>query len=767
MNQDPMLPPDENLESGSGTGSAPLSGEPVSSVSSPPPSEEGFMSESSRPELPAVEETARQDIENETAAEPAGVLSGGTDPEGEAEPAMVSAGTEPEVMTWPQDQESIASVSGGDEPSEDHSSSETSAPEGENQEPAASVVGEPVEAGTGERELTVAAAAEPLAEKPASPASEPEPLIMEEHELEEMEHEEHEEDEMSPEEMASLNASQLVQMADHWNRDPDPVQAGRAIQKLKPLFEAAYAQEKAEALEKYIGEGGEPEAFKFKSEDLENRFQKLYRAIQEKRKLNQEFQQRERVKNQEQKLVLLDKLRSLVNDNEHSPAFDAFRAIREEWRKIGPVGSDQARNLNASYASLCERFYSQSEIYHNLRDFDRKKNLEQKLEIIQKVEALADEPRIARVMKELMSHQEEYRTLGPVPKEKVEEIKERYKKAVDVLYERRKQFNEERRQQVAEEVALKDALVEKILPFESFSASTAREWQEKTRELIALQEEWKAIPGRFREKTLEQNKTFWAVFKKYMNAKNEFFRKLEKGRKDILSGKRALVDEVNGLKDSEDWDGVANRLREIQAEWKNLPPVFGKEGQKIYDEFKAGLDHFFGRLRDRRSGEDKVQSENLAVKEAICAEIENLAAGSKGDRTALDGFRERFRNAGFVPSRAIQKINGRFSKALIDLITRSEEIPENEKENLKINLLSSRSTYSPEGVKSLKNQEGYIQKRLQQLRREVGNLEDNMAMFKMSKNAMALLEDVQKKINLSRLEIKELESQLRDIRSAE
>jgi prefoldin subunit 5 len=81
--------------------------------------------------------------------------------------------------------------------------------------------------------------------------------------------------------------------------------------------------------------------------------------------------------------------------------------------------------------------------------------------------------------------------------------------------------------------------------------------------------------------------------------------------------------------------------------------------------------------------------------------------------------------------------------------------------------LSSRTTYSSEGVKSLKNQEGYIQKRLQQLRKDVGTLEDNMAMFKMSKNAMALMEDVQKRANLYKLEIKELESQLKEIRNSE
>jgi hypothetical protein len=252
-----------------------------------------------------------------------------------------------------------------------------------------------------------------------------------------------------------------------------------------------------------------------------------------------------------------------------------------------------------------------------------------------------------------------------------------------------------------------------------------------------------------------------------MHAKGDFFRQMDKAKQDLISAKQALIDEVDSLKDGEDWDGIANRMKFLQGEWKKIAPVFGKEGQKLYDAFRAGMDHFFTRLRDQRSGEDKIQLENLAAKEAVCAEIEALAASGTGSRKKLDELKDQFRNIGFVPMKSIQKINARFSKAMIEMIDAATEFQPYDKEKLKINILSNRSTYSTEGVKTLRNQEGYIQKRLLQLRKDVGNLEDNVAMFKMSKNAMAMIEDVQKRINLSKLEIKELESQLKEIRNAE
>ena len=610
-------------------------------------------------------------------------------------------------------------------------------------------------------------AASVVEETPSVQAENPvevEMLVVEDHEMEEMEKEDAE---AVIEDYSSLDKEQLVKIAEQMNRDSDPVVANRAIQKIKPLFEALYAQEKAEALEKFVAEGGNPEVFEFKHHALEQRFYQAQKGIYEKRKLSQEFQQKERGKNLEAKLTILEQLRQLVDDHEHTPGYDKFKVIREEWKKIGPVGPEHAQNLNASYYSLIERFYSLSEIYHNLRDFDRKKNLELKQELIAKIERLAAEPMISKAMKDLMTYQDDYRGLGPVPKDRQEEIKDRLKKAVDVIYDRRRAFNDERKKLISEEVTLKEAILEKMAGLDTFIATGVKEWRDKTTEVLAFQEEWKAIPGRSREKSTELNKQFWALYKKFMNAKGDFFRQMEKAKQDVITAKQALIDEVDSLKDGEDWDGIANRMKFLQGEWKKVAPVFGKEGQKLYDAFRAGLDHFFTRLRDQRSGEDKIQSENLTAKEAVCAEIEALAASGTGSRKKLDELKDQFRNIGFVPMKSIQKINGRFSKAMIEMIDAATEIQPYDKEKLKINILSNRSTYSTEGVKTLRNQEGYIQKRLLQLRKDVGNLEDNVAMFKMSKNAMAMIEDVQKRINLSKLEIKELESQLKEIRNAE
>lgn len=595
-------------------------------------------------------------------------------------------------------------------------------------------------------------------------STEVEDLVLGDQEMEEMEKEDAE---STLEDFSGLDKEQLVKLAEQLNRDADPVVANRAIQKIKPLFEALYQHDKAEALEKFVQDGGSADTFEYKYHGLEQRFYQAQKGIYEKRKINQEFQQKERAKNLEAKLTILEQLRQLVDDHEHTPGYEKFKVIREEWKKIGPVGPEHAQNLNASYYSLIERFYSLSEIYHNLRDFDRKKNLDLKLDLIARIEKLADEPMISKAMKDLMTYQDEFRSLGPVPKDKLEEIKERLKKAVDVIYERRRVFVEERKKLLSEEIGLKQSLIAKVADYDTISASSVKEWQAKTKELLAVQDEWKSIPGRGRDKTVDLNKQFWGIFKKFMYNKNEFFRELEKGKKDLVASKQALIDEVNSLKDGDDWDGIANRMKQLQTEWKNQPPVFGKDNHRLYEAFRAGIDHFFSRLREQRSGEDKIQAENLQNKEAVCLEIEKLAQSGKGSRKQLEELKDQFRNIGFVPLKSMQKINGRFSKAMMDMIDASKEIPENEKERLKINILSSRATYSTEGVKTLKNQEGYIQKRLMQLRKDVGNLEDNVSMFKMSKNAMALIEDVQKRINLSKLEIKELESQLKEIRNSE
>ena len=73
----------------------------------------------------------------------------------------------------------------------------------------------------------------------------------------------------------------------------------------------------------------------------------------------------------------------------------------------------------------------------------------------------------------------------------------------------------------------KEALVEKIKVFRDFKTDRIKEWNEKTKEVLAIQKEWEAIGGLPKDKAKDINKKFWGAFKKFFRNKNQFFKKLD------------------------------------------------------------------------------------------------------------------------------------------------------------------------------------------------------------------------------------------------
>src|SRR5690606_34073428 len=109
----------------------------------------------------------------------------------------------------------------------------------------------------------------------------------------------------------------------------------------------------------------------------------------------------------------------------------ALKEIQNEWRSIGPVPSQYVRSLWANYSALIDRFYDKRSIYFELKELDRKKNLEAKLEICEKAERLDQVENIKEAIKELNQLHEEFKHIGPVPKDEQEEVWRRFKAASD------------------------------------------------------------------------------------------------------------------------------------------------------------------------------------------------------------------------------------------------------------------------------------------------------------------------------------------------
>ena len=129
-----------------------------------------------------------------------------------------------------------------------------------------------------------------------------------------------------------------------------------------------------------------------------------------------------------------------MDSDESNASFNKFKEIQDEWKSAGPFPGNQSKTIWANYNALVNLFYDKRSIYFELKELDRKKNLEAKLELCDKAEQIAKEKDLKRAIVELNELHREFKHIGPVPKSDQEVLWDRFKTASDEIYSRRKEY---------------------------------------------------------------------------------------------------------------------------------------------------------------------------------------------------------------------------------------------------------------------------------------------------------------------------------------
>jgi hypothetical protein len=533
-----------------------------------------------------------------------------------------------------------------------------------------------------------------------------------------------------------------------------------SLKNIKPVFDEYRDKEKQEALDKFTASGGELDSFHFKGDELTHKFDRIYNQLKERR--NNYFQQveKEKEKNLNLKNELLNKLRQYVDVEETKESNEAVRQIQKEWKSIGPVPSQFSRNLWASYHALLDRFYNNRSIYFELKELDRKKNYEAKLEIVEKAEKLDEKTSLPEAIKELNELHEEYRSIGPVLKEQQEALWQRFKTASDKIYSKRKVYIESRRKEEDVNLVRKKEIIAQLQEFSNFDSDRINAWNDKTKEILELQKKWEAIGPVQKEKAKDINKSFWGGFKHFFHNKNAFFKKLEASREENYKQKLQLCIQAEELQNSEDYAGTAQVLKDLQAKWKTIGHVPEKYRDQVYERFKKACDAFFENKRNNAKGNFKEQEENYQRKVQICEALEQFAKNSPEDIGILEKYQQDWNEIGFVPLSKKGEIEERFHKATESFLDSLKNVGEEDKEKLKLMLEVNSMMKSPSGQKRLIKKEQNLRKKIQEIENNISLWKNNIEFFARSKNANQLKAEFNDKIETATRELSHLKAEL-------
>jgi len=558
---------------------------------------------------------------------------------------------------------------------------------------------------------------------------------------------------------------ELAELIKELSKDNNFKKVDGIIREIKPLFDEIRDKEKAEALHRFTTSGGNPEDFEFKGDEYDTVFDANLKLIRDRK--GQYFKQQEdnKLENLRRKTELVEKLRLLVDSQDHTNQFDSFKELQKEWKTIGAVPGTQARTLWANYHALIDRFYDNQSIYFELKELDRRRNLEAKQELCVRAERLINVDIIKDAIRELNELHHEFKHIGPVPMDDKEQVWQRFKIASDAVYAKRDTYLQKLQGELQTNFDEKSKLTDEVQTFINYQSDRIKDWNEKTKEILEIQKRWEVYGGLPRAKAKEVNKKFWSAFKTFFNNKNNFFKKLDEERDHNLQLKNELVKRAIELKESHEWDKASNELKELQMKWKDIGPVPEKFREKVFKEFKEACDFFFEQKRGQQGKVENEQVENLRQKETVCEEIENHIKNQTATLDILEELQGKFNAIGFVPRKDISNIRHRFTEAVSKFIGSVQGLTEDEKNKALLETELNDLRNDPMADKKLFHKEQAIRKKISKVEGDIAIWKNNLEFFGRSRNAEKYKEEFNQKISEASEHLKQLKDQLKLLRT--
>ncbi|MDG2342458.1 MAG: DUF349 domain-containing protein [Cytophagales bacterium] len=458
---------------------------------------------------------------------------------------------------------------------------------------------------------------------------------------------------------------------------------------------------------------------------------------------------------------IIKELRVLVNSVEDKNTFNKVKDLQNKWKEIGQINDAKDKSLWTTYNALLDRFYNNRSIYFELKELDRKKNLEIKTLICDKAESLIKDSNVMRSVSKLNELHSEFKHIGPVSKEKQNEIWDRLKNASDEVYKKKKEFISNIKVSLGENLEKKTKLLDEINQIKTFKTEHFKEWNNKTREVLGLKDKWNSIGGVPKSSTRNISKEFWNSFKEFFNNKSSFFKKIDDSYKNNLKLKKDLIERVNSLKDSDQWEKTSKEIQSVQKEWKKIGKVPIKDKDKIYKEFKEVCDFFYERMRLEDKDTIKIYENNLNIKIKACNDIEQLLSSDNFNQDEFFKLQVKFLEAGHVPKEKIDEMKDMFKNIIDKVVEKSSSLMNKDdfdrfKFIIELNSLA-KNPYSKNKIIKKKSD---IIKKINAIQSEIKNLKNNIYYLKESVAADNLKKEYMVKINDSDKEIESLKLQL-------
>lgn len=493
----------------------------------------------------------------------------------------------------------------------------------------------------------------------------------------------------------------------------------------------------------------EDEVFTPEADELEEILKSLLNTFKEKKAAFAEEQERIKEVNLVRKKEILDEIKALTEDSDNiNKRYNDFQQLQQSFKEITNIPASAVNDLWKSYQLYVERFYDLLKINKELRDYDFKKNLDQKIALCEAAEALSENEDIIGAFKSLQALHEEWKGIGPVAKELRDELWNRFKAASSVINKRHQQHFESLKEGEQKNEEAKTALCVEIESINTDDLKSFNAWDEKTKEIIALQEQWKTIGFASRKVNNQLFERFRKSCDEFFRKKAEYFKAVKDEMARNLEKKKALCEKAEALKESTEWKSTTDTLIAIQKEWKTIGPVAKKYSDAVWKRFISACDYFFEQKAKQTSSQRQVELENLNQKKKIIAKLnaidENMETAEATAR--VRELMAEWNKIGFVPFKEKDKIYKEYQSVLDKHFTRLN-MQENRNRLMSYTSTVQQLASSDQAQNKLYREREKLVHNYERLKAELHTYENNMGFLNISsKSGNSMLKEMERKM---------------------
>lgn len=518
------------------------------------------------------------------------------------------------------------------------------------------------------------------------------------------------------------------------------------------------AQEPAEDAEAQAAEGAEPAAAE---SDEEKEFKAILNNIKEKKAAFAAEQEAVRKAKLDRKNAIIEEIIKLAEDTDNvNRTFPRYRELQDEFNAIGEVPATEETAVWKRFQDAREQFSDNLKINKELRDYDFKKNLEQKELIITAAVELHSESDVITAFKRLQELHNKWRQIGPVAKELRDEVWNRFKDASLEINKRYQTFFEERKAREAENEAGKTAICERVEALDFSALKSFNAWDKMTEVIKQAQEDWKKFGYASRKMNNALFNRFRATCDTFFALKAAYFKSVKEELAANLAKKTALVEKAEALKDSTDWKKTTDELVALQKEWKTIGTVAKKYSDVIWTRFQSACDYFFEQKKAATGNARATEQANLQAKRDLIKELDKITDETpKAEAQALiQDLQERWKSIGHVPFREKDKVYEAF-RSRINEVREKFDLAERSRQRARF----EENLAAMDGDDNKLMRERERQLRLLETRRaELRTYENNLGFLTAkSKSGNNLVQEFERKIERLRTDIAALEDKIK------